>query len=46
METSPLSAEEENNYQTYVREIGGLLVEDPKSDKTLEERIWESPQTD
>jgi hypothetical protein len=46
METSPSSTEEDSDYQTYVREIGGLLVEDPKSDKTLEERIWESPQTD
>lgn len=45
MET-PTQHEDERDYQTYAREIGGLLVEDPESDKTLEERIWESPQTD
>lgn len=45
-EISKQEAEPEDPHKTYMREIGALLVHDTDTDKTLEERIWEFPQTD
>lgn len=45
-ETSKQETEPEDPHQIYMREIGALLVHDTYTDKTLEERIWEFPQTD